>query len=89
MPENAPQDSLSFTFNDQDHVLALTRITDSGDLFTRKADHWVPVSDSDRAVYDRTMRDISPASYKEATDKFDADQINLTLNDVKDFLSAV
>jgi hypothetical protein len=89
MPESKSKDSLSFTFSDDDHVLALTRITDDGSLFTRRADHWVPVTDNDRGVYDRTMRDISPEHYKDALSQFDADPAGLTKDDILAFLAAV
>ena len=89
MPENTTQDNLSFTFNNAGNVLALTRITDDGHLFTRRADHWVRVQDNDRGVYDRTMLDISPQHFKEALDAFDAKPADLTKDDVQDFLAAV
>lgn len=89
MPDTAAPDTLSLTFNDAGRVLALVRITDNGDLFTRRADHWVAVKDEDRAIYDRTMHDISPEHYEEVTKEFDEHQIDMTQDSVKDFLAAV
>lgn len=89
MTDNTNPDNLSFTFNDAGNVLALTRITDDGHLFTRRADHWVSVQDNDRGVYDRTMLDISPQHYKEAVDMFDAKPADLTKDDIQGFLAAV
>lgn len=90
MPDTSKDpDTLSFTFDDADRVLGLTRITDEGDLYTRRAEQWAKVQGEDRAVYDRTMRDIAPEQAEEATAAFDKEPVDLMKSDVEGFLSTI
>lgn len=55
----APEETISFTVNDEDEVLALIKVTDAGDMFIWRED-WVEVSGDEELpeVYDQQVIDV-------------------------------
>jgi hypothetical protein len=55
----APEETISFTVSDEDEVLALIKVTDSGDMFYF-ADDWVEVTGDEElpTIYDQQVIDV-------------------------------
>jgi hypothetical protein len=58
-PNTAPEETISFTVSDEDEVLALIKVTDSGDMFYF-VDDWVEVTGEEDlpTIYDQQVIDV-------------------------------
>lgn len=58
----APEEVISFTVSEQEQVLALIKVTDTGDLFYWNQDDWTEVQEDDElpAVFDQEVIDVEP-----------------------------
>jgi hypothetical protein len=56
----APEEVISFTVDEQDNVLALIKVTDTGDLFNWEGEDWieVDVDDDNPNIFDQTVIDV-------------------------------
>lgn len=56
----APEEVISFTVDEQDNVLALIKVTDTGDLFNWQGEDWieVDVEDDNPNIFDQTVIDV-------------------------------
>lgn len=56
----APEEVISFTVDEQDNVLALIKVTDTGDLFNWEGEDWieVDVEDNNPNIFDQTVIDV-------------------------------
>jgi hypothetical protein len=63
-----PGEVISFTVDDEDNVLALIKVTDSGDLFYWEGDDWVQVGEDEDhpTIYDQTVIDVEREDIGEA-----------------------
>jgi hypothetical protein len=59
----APEETISFTVSDQDQVLALIKVTDTGDMFYWNQDDWTQVQEDDELpnIYDQEVIDVEPS----------------------------
>lgn len=64
----APQETISFTVDENDNVLDLIKVTDSGDLFHWVGEDWVAVGpDEDLpTVFDQELIDVEPTDIPKA-----------------------
>lgn len=58
-PNTAPEETISFTVSDEDEVLALIKVTDSGDMFYFVED-WIEVTGEEDlpTIYDQQVIDV-------------------------------
>lgn len=56
----APEETISFTVSEQEQVLALIKVTDTGDLFYWNQDDWTEVQEDDELpnVFDQEVIDV-------------------------------
>lgn len=80
----APEETVSFTVDENDNVLALIKVTDAGEMFYWLGEDWVEVGeDEDHPnIYDRTLIDVERADIGEALELFKSVPSGLTKEDI-------
>lgn len=66
----APEEVISFTISEEDEVLALIKVTDTGDMFYWGQGDWKEVGEDEDlpTVYDQELIDVEPTDIGEALD---------------------
>lgn len=80
----APEEVISFTFDDEDNVLALIKVTNSGDMFYWVGEDWVEVGEDDDLpnIYDRSLIDVEREDIGEAIELYKSTPTGLTKEDI-------
>lgn len=71
-PNTEPDETISFTIDDDGTVLDLIRVTDEGEMYARDNDSWVRLEGEDHpTIMDKDLVDIDPDDIPEAIKTWD------------------